>query len=68
VSRLQASEPAPVASGVISIAHALGLATVAEGVEGAVQQAWLQQAGCDSLQRCFFAQPMAPAEVLDYLP
>lgn len=67
VMRLEASDPAPVANAVISMAHALGLITVAEGVERAGQRAWLQEAGCDLLQGHFFSVPMPPDEVLDHL-
>jgi len=67
VMRLEASEPAPVASAVIAMAHALGLATVAEGVEHEEQQVWLQQAGCDLLQGYHFARPLPPGEVLELL-
>jgi len=67
VAGLCAGAPSPVVSGVISMAHALGLVTIAEGVEDDEQRAWLRDAGCDLLQGYLFARPMPPAAVLDHL-
>jgi len=67
ITRLGACAPSPVVSAVISMAHELGLITVAEGVEDAEQRAWLQGAGCDLLQGYLFARPMPPAAVLGHL-
>ncbi|WP_164847008.1 EAL domain-containing protein [Neptunomonas marina] len=43
---------------ILSIAQALGLSVVAEGVENAVQQAWLKEKGCDYLQGYLLAKPL----------
>ncbi len=67
VSNLAGSEPAPVTSGVITMAHALGLVTIAEGIENEGQQEWLQQADCDFMQGYFFDRPMPPERILDLL-
>jgi EAL domain-containing protein (putative c-di-GMP-specific phosphodiesterase class I) len=49
---------------VIAMAHALGLVTVAEGVESAAQAALLLDAGCTLAQGEFFGLAAAPAEIL----
>ena len=45
----------------VALGHALGLTVVAEGVETAADQSWLQAADCDIAQGYFIARPM-PAE------
>ena len=52
------------AAAVVSIARALGLHTVAEGVETAAQQSYLQACGCEALQGFLFGRPVG----LDALP
>jgi diguanylate cyclase (GGDEF)-like protein/PAS domain S-box-containing protein len=47
---------------VIALAHRLGLAVVAEGVETAVQQDHLRQQRCDVLQGFGLARPMPAAD------
>jgi diguanylate cyclase (GGDEF)-like protein/PAS domain S-box-containing protein len=54
------SRDASIAAAVISLAHALGLSTVAEGVETAEQLAVLKQLGCDLGQGHLFAAAQAP--------
>jgi EAL domain-containing protein (putative c-di-GMP-specific phosphodiesterase class I) len=51
---------ASIAAAVISLAHALGLSTVAEGVETAEQLAVLTQLGCDAGQGHLFAPAQPP--------
>jgi diguanylate cyclase (GGDEF)-like protein/PAS domain S-box-containing protein len=48
---------------VLSIAHALGMVVVAEGVETAGQQQWLQAHGCPVMQGYLFGKPMPPDEM-----
>jgi EAL domain-containing protein (putative c-di-GMP-specific phosphodiesterase class I) len=43
---------------VISMAHSLGLAVVAEGVENADQLAFLARHGCDQVQGYYLARPV----------
>ncbi|RQO81331.1 EAL domain-containing protein [Acidovorax sp. FJL06] len=45
---------------VLSIAHSLGMVVVAEGVETAGQQQWLQAHGCPVLQGYLFGKPLPP--------
>jgi diguanylate cyclase (GGDEF)-like protein/PAS domain S-box-containing protein len=54
-------QDASVAAAIISLAHALGLSTVAEGIETGEQLAVLAALGCDLGQGYLFARP-APAE------
>jgi diguanylate cyclase (GGDEF)-like protein len=49
-----------VVKAVLSVAHALGLRVVAEGVETAGQSEILGRMGCDELQGYHFARPMPP--------
>jgi diguanylate cyclase (GGDEF)-like protein/PAS domain S-box-containing protein len=55
-----------IVSGMIELAHALGLKVVAEGVETATQVRLLAQLGCDFAQGYFFGRPM-PAEAFNSL-
>ena len=52
---------------IVSMAHALGMAVVAEGVETAAQLAILQKLGCNEVQGYFIARPMPAAELADLL-
>ncbi|HVJ06208.1 MAG TPA: EAL domain-containing protein, partial [Candidatus Saccharimonadales bacterium] len=44
---------------IISLAHRLGLQTVAEGVENEVQLEFLRTLGCDLIQGFFFSKPLS---------
>lgn len=50
-----------IAIAILSLAHTLGLSTVAEGVETAQQLAVLRTLGCDIAQGYFFHKPMERA-------
>lgn len=52
-----------IVKGMISLAHALDLSVVAEGVETEGQHALMRRLGCDELQGFRFARPM-PAEAV----
>ncbi len=52
---------------IVSMAHALGMAVVAEGVETAEQLKILQKLGCNEVQGYFIARPMAPADMAPLL-
>lgn len=52
---------------IISIAHRLGLKTVAEGVELEVQKNYLLEYKCDSLQGYLFSKPVSEVEVIKLL-
>ncbi len=48
-----------VASSIIRLAHELGMAVVAEGVENLQQKAWLLEAGCDYAQGFYFSEALS---------
>jgi diguanylate cyclase (GGDEF)-like protein/PAS domain S-box-containing protein len=52
---------------IVGMARALGLVVVAEGVENGLQLAELKRLGCDHAQGYFFARPMPPEEITDFL-
>ncbi len=51
----------------IQLAHSLGLAVVAEGVETATQLEFLDRLGCDSAQGYFIARPLPAADCAAFL-
>jgi diguanylate cyclase (GGDEF)-like protein len=59
-------EDVAIVTAIISMAHALGLRVVAEGVETQAQRELLTQLGCDFAQGFYFSEPMA-AEALTAL-
>jgi EAL domain-containing protein (putative c-di-GMP-specific phosphodiesterase class I) len=59
-------QEAAIVAAVISLSHALGLRTVAEGVESVAQVDRLRTLGCDVAQGFFFWRPV-PAEDLTQL-
>ncbi|MBQ0132091.1 MAG: EAL domain-containing protein, partial [Comamonas sp.] len=52
---------------VVHLAHALGLRVVAEGVENAAQRDVLHAMHCDEFQGYFFARPMSPEHLWQWL-
>ncbi len=52
---------------VIDLAHTLGMKVVAEGVEGWAQGALLAEMGCDMAQGFYFARPLSPEGVSEFL-
>ena len=53
--------------GVIGLAHGLGIAAVAEGVETAEQMDFVRAAGCDAAQGYFIAPPMPQAAAIAWM-
>ncbi|HSM52242.1 MAG TPA: EAL domain-containing protein, partial [Thermoanaerobaculia bacterium] len=56
-----------IASGVIDMAHALGLEVVAEGVETEEQRDFFERWGCDRLQGFLVSAALPPAELEAWL-
>ena len=60
-------QEAAIVAAVISLSHALGLRTVAEGVETVAQVDRLRTLGCDCAQGYFFWRPKPPEELTQLL-
>jgi EAL domain-containing protein (putative c-di-GMP-specific phosphodiesterase class I) len=52
---------------IVSMAHALGMAVVAEGVETAEQLDILRELDCNEVQGYYIARPVPPAEMLEMM-
>ena len=52
---------------IVSMAHALGMSVVAEGVETAQQLAILQELGCNEVQGYFIARPLPAADMAELM-
>jgi len=59
----QSGQSRAVVRSITALAQALGLSTIAEGVETREQLDSLRALGCDEVQGFFFAQPMPPADL-----
>jgi diguanylate cyclase (GGDEF)-like protein/PAS domain S-box-containing protein len=53
---------------IITLAHALGMDVVAEGVETAEQADELRKLGCELAQGRYFYPPLDPQDLVDHLP
>ncbi|MEU7866047.1 bifunctional diguanylate cyclase/phosphodiesterase [Dactylosporangium sp. NPDC049140] len=60
-------DDAAIVHSMINLARALGLRVVAEGVEDERTWRMLVEAGCDVAQGWYFARPMPPDRLLDWL-
>jgi len=58
-----AAEDGAIVEAIVSLAHALGLQVVAEGVETERQQAWLTQRGVAHAQGYLFSRPVPPEQI-----
>jgi diguanylate cyclase (GGDEF)-like protein len=54
---------APLLASIIGLAHSIGLAVVAEGVESREQADFLAAHGCEELQGYYFFRPLSAAQV-----
>ena len=61
------AEDHSIVSSIISLAHALGLKVVAEGVETQEQRSLLRSLGCDEMQGYLLAPPVPIARIRDIL-
>ncbi|NMM79364.1 hypothetical protein B2J86_00200 [Acidovorax sp. SRB_14] len=51
-----------IATAIVQMAHSLGMATIAEGVETAEQLAFLRARGCDEVQGYHYSRPLLPEQ------
>jgi diguanylate cyclase (GGDEF)-like protein len=61
-------DDAEIASAIISMAHALRLITIAEGVETRAQYDLLRKLGCQQIQGYLISRPVPEEEILKMLP
>jgi len=57
------SESAAITNSIVHLAHSLGLETVAEGVEGAAQEAYLRKLNCTYVQGYYYSKPLPADEM-----
>ena len=57
------SESAAITNSIVHLAHSLGLETVAEGVEGADQEAYLRKLNCTYVQGYYYSKPLPVDEM-----
>ncbi len=57
------SESAAITNSIVHLAHSLGLETVAEGVEGAGQEAYLRELNCTYVQGYYYSRPLPADEM-----
>jgi diguanylate cyclase (GGDEF)-like protein/PAS domain S-box-containing protein len=60
------AEDTAIVSAVLSMAQALGVDVVAEGVETSAQLAWLEEHGCTSAQGYLLAPPLTAVQLEEY--
>jgi diguanylate cyclase (GGDEF)-like protein len=63
VRTLARDRDAPIVAAITSMAHALGISVVLEGIETAEQASEARRLGCDRGQGFFFAHPLAADEI-----
>jgi diguanylate cyclase (GGDEF)-like protein/PAS domain S-box-containing protein len=61
------SKDAAITASLVSLAHAMGVLALAEGIENEGQLAELRGVGCDRAQGYLFARPVAPDQVTGML-
>jgi len=60
-------EDRAIVNAIISMAHSLGISTIAEGVETQAQLTLLREQGCNEVQGNFFCEPKSPEELVEFL-
>ncbi len=61
------AEDAAITTAIISMAKALRLTVIAEGVENEAQMAFLRRHQCDEIQGYYFSKPLLPEQVTEML-
>ena len=67
VDMLRSRESRHIVATMISLAHALGMIVVAEGVDATEQLALLKELGCDQIQGYLFSPPVPAAQIMPLL-
>ncbi len=67
INDLQENNNSVILSAIITMAHALGMQVVAEGVETQEQYAFLSAEGCDLMQGYLFSRPLPAPEIATQL-
>jgi diguanylate cyclase (GGDEF)-like protein len=67
IRTLRHGNEAPIVAAIVSMAHALGILVVAEGVETEEQAIEVRRLGCDRGQGYHFSRPLPPQDVLRLL-
>ena len=60
-------DDAAIVMAIIGMAHALGIQTIAEGVETQEQLEFLRKHGCDAMQGYYFSRPIPAEEIAELL-
>ncbi len=60
-------EDKAIVAAIISMAHSLGLQTIAEGVETVEQLQYLREQGCDEIQGYYYSKPLLPEQFEQFL-
>jgi diguanylate cyclase (GGDEF)-like protein len=66
IGKLGQGTDAVITRAIVSLARALNLKTVAEGVEQVQEKAYLESIGCDDMQGYLFSKPL-PVEQINYM-
>ncbi len=67
IAKIDEGENSTLLSAIITMAHALNLEVVAEGIEEPFQSAFLKQEGCDYMHGYLFSKPLPATAIADYL-
>jgi EAL domain-containing protein (putative c-di-GMP-specific phosphodiesterase class I) len=65
---LEEASSGAIAQAIVSLSRAMGLSTIAEGVETEAQRQYLTQIGCHAFQGYLFSRPMPAKEFERWLP
>ena len=57
----------PIVNSIIDLAHALGVSSVAEGIENEFQKEYLRQRGCEYFQGYFYSRPLPEKAWRDFI-
>jgi diguanylate cyclase (GGDEF)-like protein len=67
IRTLARDQDAPIVAAIVSMAHALGILVVAEGIESEEQASEARRLGCDRGQGHYFSHPLPPEAILPLL-